>query len=399
MIAKEVQKARKGSILWASYTLLDKSLNKNALLDILKGLSSLGYETSLFALYSDTKSPADKPPTRTISVPLRSLPFLQPVMYALVLFALLPIGIIRYNPNYVILEPDVHILSAFTGLLVAKLKKSKVVLDIRSVPVETVGFRGFMQKFWFSTSVNIAKHLFNGITIITPMMRNEVCSQFQIDPKKVGVWTTGVSTSVFDAEKFQNTSERRKKIGLKGKFIVFYHGVFSPSRGLQETVEAIKITRTKYPDIVLFLLGAGIATGTLKKLTYEYGLQNNVIIHDPVEHTEVPQFIAMSDVCIIPLPFNDFWRFQCPLKLLEYLSMRKVVIATDLPAHKMVMGNEKCGIYVPSVNPAELANSIEYAYKNRDNLKEWGNSGFNIMKERYDWRIVAEDLEKYLLKI
>jgi glycosyltransferase involved in cell wall biosynthesis len=399
MVTEKSHVSKKRSLLWASYTLLDRSLNKAALIDILKGLSSLGYETSLIALYSNTKAQSEKPPTRTILVPLRSFPFLQPVMYTGVLSVLLPLKILLYNPDFVILEPDVHVMSAFTGLLVSKIKKTKFILDIRSIPVETAGFRGFMQKFWFSISVSIAKKFFNGITIITPMMRDEICNQFNIDKSSVGVWTTGVSSSIFDAKNFKNTSELRKNLGLTGKFIVFYHGVFSPSRGLQETVETIKIIRTKYPDIVFFLLGAGTATGALKSLVHEYGLEDNVIIHNPVEHTAVPEFIAMSDVCIIPLPLNNFWRFQCPLKLLEYLSMEKVVIASDLPAHRIVMGDKKCGIYVSSVVPTELAKCIEYAYKNQDQLKEWGKSGLQIIKDRYDWEKVAQDLERYLLTL
>jgi glycosyltransferase involved in cell wall biosynthesis len=321
-------------------------------------------------------------------------------MYTTLLSIFLPFSIVKFNPDFVILEPDVFILSAFPGLLVSKIRKTKVVLDIRSIPVETVGFRGFMQKFWFSVSIAIAKKLFDGITIITPLMKREVCNQFHIDPARVGVWTTGVSDNLFDPDKFASDGAKlRKQFGLANKFVVFHHGVFSPSRGLQETVEAMNILQVKYPDVVLFLLGAGQATSELKNIVREKNLQSSVFIHDPVEHNEVPKFIAMADVCIVPLPFNAFWRFQCPLKLLEYLSMEKVVIATSLPSHRLIIGEAKCGIYMSSVNITEIAKAIEYAYNNKDKLIEWGKTGKKIIQERYEWGVVAKDLEKYLLSI
>ena len=79
--------------------------------------------------------------------------------------------------------------------------------------------------------------------------------------------------------------------------------------------------------------------------------------------------------------------------------MGKVVILTDIPAHRSVVGKAKCGIYISSVNPAEIAKAIEYAYDNKENLEEWGKIGRKIIKEEYTWQKVAIDLENYLLSI
>jgi len=88
-----------------------------------------------------------------------------------------------------------------------------------------------------------------------------------------------------------------------------------------------------------------------------------------------------------------------PLKLLEYLAMKKVVIVTDILAHRLVVGTEKCGIYVSSVKPTEIAKSIMYAYRNREKLEEWGAAGRTIIDEKYSWEKVAKDLESYLLSL
>ena len=178
-----------------------------------------------------------------------------------------------------------------------------------------------------------------------------------------------------------------------------YHGVFSANRGLKETIEAMSIVKKSDCNVIFLLLGTGPSSKRLKDLVQMKKLQDNVIIQGPVEHAEVPKYIAMCDLGIVPLPDHPYWRSQSPLKLLEYLAMRKVVIVTSLPAHRSVVGNEKCGIYISSANPVEIAKSIMYAYKNREKLEEWGASGRKIVEEAYTWEKIAANLESYLLSI
>jgi glycosyltransferase involved in cell wall biosynthesis len=161
----------------------------------------------------------------------------------------------------------------------------------------------------------------------------------------------------------------------------------------------VKISKHRCSNFILFLLGTGPIVSRLKALIQKEDLQDDVIIHDPIDHSEVPKFIGMSDVCIVPLPYHPYWRFQSPLKLLEYLAMEKAVILTDIPAHRAVIGEAKCGIYISSVNPMKIAEAMEYAYFNKGNLEEWGKMGRKIVKEKYTWEKIAMDLENYLLSI
>jgi len=312
----------------------------------------------------------------------------------------MPLYVMTFRPDFVIMHPDVSTIGSIPGIFVCRFVKVKFVLDVRSTPVETVGFRGLLEKLFFTTSIVVSKRLFDGITVITPLMKKELCESYGLDSGKVGVWTSGVSRILFNPkDHIFKSVELRRELGLAKKFIVFYHGGFSPTRGLTETVEAIELLRRTHPNILLFLLGTGPIVSKLKELIQKKELQSNVIIHGPVDHAEVPNYIGMSDVCIIPLPYHPYWRFQCPLKLLEYLAMGKVTVATDIPAHRMIIGTEKCGIYASSIQPAEIARCIIYAYYNKEKLDEWGKSGQRIVDENYTWRKVAEDLENYLLSI
>ena len=95
------------------------------------------------------------------------------------------------------MDPELTVLSSIPTHLVSRFSKVKFVLDIRSTPVEVIGFRGHLKEFLFNVSVLVAKRLFKGIAVVTSSMKAEVCRKFDLDQNKVGVWTNGVPTQSF----------------------------------------------------------------------------------------------------------------------------------------------------------------------------------------------------------
>jgi glycosyltransferase involved in cell wall biosynthesis len=384
-------------IIWLECIILDLSLSKTTELEILNSLSKLNHTVELIALRSRTR--IESKSIRLTLIPLRKVSLVTPILFTLVTALLMPFRIAFSGVDVIITEPGANFLAIIPSLLFAKLKKTKIVLDVRSPPVEAYGLPGLIEKNCFSLSILFSKKFFDGMTIITPRMRDEICQKYNIDKSFVGTWSSGVSTSVFDANKYVlKKNKLKEKLNLSNKFVIIYHGYFAQDRGLKETIDAMDLLKNSYPDIVLFLLGNGLFESSLKSLAEAKKL-NNVIIHEPVEYFEVPKFIAMSDSGVIPLPDLPHWRSQCPLKLLEYLAMEKPIILSDIPAHRVIINSEKCGIYLGSIEPQEIARAIVYAYRNKENLEKWGKKGKEIVNNKYTWEKVANDLEAYLMKI
>jgi glycosyltransferase involved in cell wall biosynthesis len=387
-------------ILWWKPWLSDTALHKMADFEIAEKLSQRNYDVSLVIPTTRKKIVISKDKKfRVISAQMKFLPLISPAARCFLTALFLPLLIITKHPDYIIEEPDISILGFLPTIILCKIKRIKLVLDIRSVPVETFGFQGFMINLWFVVSISVCKNFFNGMTVITPLMKDELCCRFDLKIDRIGVWTSGVSMELFEPSISASCAVNLKNmLGLSSKFIVFYHGKFSPSRGLIETVKAMKKLKAIYPNITLFLLGSGPINDELKDLIKKEELVETVIIHDPVDQRDVPQFISMCDAAIVPLPNNQFWRYQSPLKLLEYLAMAKSTIVTDIPAHRSIIGENKCGIYFSSIIPEYIAAAIEYAYLNQMYLVEWGKTGRKIAKD-YSWDNIAADLDNYLLSI
>lgn len=389
-------RSKQTGIVWVGFLVLDLFLHKTTQLEILKHLAERGNKVCLFAMYSKNKFVIDDPNIHLISIPLRYIPVITRCLFAIILLICLPFYVAITRPRFIIVEPGLTVLIFVWKPLISSLG-GKIILDVRSVPV-ALRAHSSLTVLWFNFSVVVGRRIFDGITTITSPMKRELCKDFQIQPKFVGVWTSGVSTVLFDPEKY-NTVDLKKEFSLMDKFVVMYHGYLGIKRGILESINAIRTVKKRYPDVVFFVLGNGSGQSTMKNLVQEIGVQDNVIFHDSVAYNEVPKFIAMSDVGIIPLPDLSEWRNQSPLKLLEYLSMKKVVIVTDIPANRDVLGKSKCATYASTVDPKEIADAMVYTYNNRKMLGKWGANGRVIVEERYSWTKVAEDFEAYLLQL
>lgn len=393
---------QKKTLVWISSLVLDVYLHKTSRIEILSQLAKRGWNVYLVGTRSRNRVQFQSSGIRTVAVPSRDRPPISTAVYNLALLFFLPFYVTRIRPDFVVLEPNEHFFSFLPTRLLCRFRGVKTVLDIRSVPVtrDTQGSRGFRKMFVFDACMCIAKKSFDGITTITLSMKNDICKGFAIDRRQVGVWSSGASPTVFAPEKYiDDASKLKSTLGLSGKFVIFYHGVLSSKRGLEESIDAVSMARKENPEIVLFILGNGSTAGSLRTLVKSRMVQENVVIHDGVDYSEVPKYIAMCDVGIVPLPDLPYWRSQCPLNLLEYLAMKKPVIVSDIPANREIVGNGRFALYISSSKPEEIARALTSAYLNREELKRAGESARNVVTQKYNWKIAAESLASYLLSI
>lgn len=384
-------------ILWVSYSRileLDDHLSGVEKLQRLQHLARSGHQ--VFMTTGDFKKEYDPkcPNLRIIHIPLRFLSVVSPLLYGFFLFFFLPFYLVKIRPDFVITDPSTACFVIWKPIL-SKMLDFKMVLDIRSTPVPPT----MRANAYFNISIWIAKTMFDGMTIVTPMMRNEICQKFRINAGWTGILPNGISDEFLNYN--QDSLQRiklRREFGLSNKFVVLYHGGFRPTGGLIESVDAMGLIKRHRSDIVLFLLGKGNDTflSLLKEKIKENNVEGLVILHGPVGFSDVSGYISMSDVGLVPLPNTPVWRYQQPNKLLEYMAMKKPIIVSESPAHRFVVGNKRNAIYVLNVVPVELASAIEYACDNRDKLDEYAEIGRDIVNKRFTWKKVNGDFETYL---
>jgi glycosyltransferase involved in cell wall biosynthesis len=270
--------------------------------------------------------------------------------------------------------------------------QAKLVVDVRSIPVEVKGLQGWLMDRTFKLAVQ-SKAL-DGLSVITPGTLQMVLEQYggRRDIPTV-IWPSGVDEDLFDPT--ISGKRIRTELGLQDAFVLMYHGSLTPTRGLDTVLHALHIlqnqgdTRTK----AVFIGKETPYTAVLMAQAKELGIAERVLFLGPVAHEAIPEYVAAADAGLDPLPDHQWWNFSSPMKVYEYLRMGKPVLATDILAHRDV---SPAVLLVPERDPDALAATII----NLTTLDDPARAKLEQLALRAGacntWRMRAESLSSFL---
>jgi len=144
----------------------------------------------------------------------------------------------------------------------------------------------------------------------------------------------------------------RRALGIAaGARVVLYSGTFEPYQGLQELVQAVPRVLERVPDAVFVLVGAegSNGLGPAVRPLVERGVLR---ILDRRPREEIPRYLAMADVLVSPRSYGG----NVPLKVFDYLAAGRPIVATDIPPHRTVLGDDRAVLVAP--DPASIAGAI-----------------------------------------
>jgi len=126
----------------------------------------------------------------------------------------------------------------------------------------------------------------------------------------------------------------RSELGLSDKSIMLYVGKFSAVECTMDLVRMIEKIVELVPDAVLVMIGDGPERPEIESYIRRRKLGDRVIIAGWVPHEDVPNWISIADVCLLPrredMPSARFYSPHSVRKVGEYLSLGKTVVATPV---------------------------------------------------------------------
>ena len=237
-----------------------------------------------------------------------------------------------------------------------KKSKSKIILDLRTVPVDIDrSLKCIINVFRFKMALFFAQYCCDGITCVTSFLKQQVQTDLDISSDRVHVLSTAADFNVFDPAR---ASSIRKKLGLSNKLVLLYHGTLSPNRGIQNVIAAVALSISKITNLTFLVVGIGKAENELKEMVDKLKIDKHVIFTGKVPFTSIPDYIKSADLGIIPLPDIDWWNLNSPIKLKEYLAMQLPFLATDIQSHRETV--ELCGggILISDNHPKTISNVL-----------------------------------------
>lgn len=274
-------------------------------------------------------------------------------------------------------------------------RRPKILLDVRSHPVEASRLRLLAQRARFAATLRAYRRRIDAITAVTEGLRDHTAQRAGVRPESIRVWSNGCAWCDQPTGSLPWPPELDG--ALRDRFVVIYQGSMTRGRGIFESVEAIGMAMGQAPELRLIFLGGGRSVPELKTLVRAMGLQEQVLFIDPVSHDRVPEFLAAADVGLVPLPQTPDMEINFPVKLPEYLCQGLPVILTDITPHRIVPAAAEFAFWAGSGRPEEIAAAMVDAYDRRSEIPELGESAGRWARANVGWasqfRIFEEVVE------
>ena len=174
-----------------------------------------------------------------------------------------------------------------------------------------------------------------------------------------------------------------KETPLPKNLNFLFIGRFLSSKGLREFVEAAKIIKLTNPQIEFSVAGwtEDSEDSISKEELFEWVEEK--IINDLGYLDDVRPAIANASVFVLPS-----YREGTPRSVLEAMAMGRPVITSDAPGCRETVTNKFNGFLVPVGSTKEIVKAINFYINNPDSVKEMGSHSLELVKEKYDVKII-----------
>jgi glycosyltransferase involved in cell wall biosynthesis len=140
---------------------------------------------------------------------------------------------------------------------------------------------------------------------------------------------------------------------------IVYTGQLMEWKGVYTLAEAMK--NLPAPYVCLFLGGVPLQQEKLQEFIQTQHLENcKVLGHFP--YTRIPEFLASADLLVLPNTGKETisTTYTSPLKLFEYLSAQKPIVASAIPSLQEILEHGRNAWLVHPDDPQALAEGIRH---------------------------------------
>jgi len=225
-------------------------------------------------------------------------------------------------------------------LLIKQLTRDKIpiIFDIQDhYPSSATGYltnvMSFRGKILTTGFELIVKYIIKRSNVVTvPGFALKLYAK-KLGAKRIEIVPNGIGDHFL---KLHNGSIIRKKLDLDKNYIVIgYVGSVEFWLNMEPLIKVVGTAIRKGLPIKLLIVGKHLQTNYSKKVEEwirKYHAKNAVIWLNFVPYEEVPLYIAAMNIAVIPFnPHHPTAYYAAPNKMWEYLSQKKLVLATPIP--------------------------------------------------------------------
>ena len=237
------------------------------------------------------------------------------------------------------------------------------------------------------------------VVTITGAMRDRLISA-GLAPERILVAHDAVDEHLFTGPGNQRLAKEQLHLPMTGKNIC-YVGRFQTlgqEKGLPEIIRAAALLLPRHPDSYFTLVGGPTeAISIYQGLIAEMNLPQGRFIFPgfrPIH--EVKTYLDAADILLMPMPHTHHYAYNAsPLKLFQYMTAGRVIVASDLPAVREVVGDEEAALLPSPGDPTALAAAIDRALTDDVLAARLATRALELSRQ-FTWRARAQAIIDFL---
>jgi len=185
----------------------------------------------------------------------------------------------------------------------------------------------------------------------------------------------GIEIEIFN----KKSNKTRNKLGIpKNDKMIMFHGDISFDDGIDILLDAVKDL-----DVWCVIVGDGPPeyVNYLKTLA-----SKKTIFTGWVNYSEIPDYLASSDVYVAPFRSSNYTNTTHPLKQMEAMAAGKPVICSKIKAFSEAVTDRKDIILVEPGNSQILKETIRSVLKDKKMQDLLSKNAIKTAKEKFSWQ-------------
>jgi glycosyltransferase involved in cell wall biosynthesis len=257
----------------------------------------------------------------------------------------------------IIVATSPQFFTAVSGCALGIFKQKKWVMEVRDIWPESIKAVDAVKSAWVIAFLEkIELFLYKSaykIVVVTDSFKENLV-QRGVSKEKVFVIKNGVDLAIYKPS--PKNIELTKTLGIQGKFVIGYIGTHGLAHSLDFIVKSIsKLNDQSYHFL---FIGEGAEKKNVKNLAEELALANITFI-DPVKKSEIPKYLTIVDVALVPLKKSTTFESVIPSKVFEAVAMNVPILLGVDGETRRIIESYYSGLYFEPENEIDFIEKMK----------------------------------------
>lgn len=274
------------------------------------------------------------------------------------------------------------------GMFAKRKMKAKLIVDVRDLWPESLIGIGFFNKKWilkFAYKLEYKIYHAADNIIINSEGFYSYISSTGISPNRISFMPNSLT------EKELTTVPKRKN---SDQLTVIYTGNIGLAQDIKKLILIAEYLK-EYKNISFKIIGYGYQKRELGESIEAKQLPNMQLI-EPKNREDTLAEIVNADIAYVSLVEKDVFKKVLPGKVMDYMSMRKPIVADVAGYAKEVIEEAQCGFVTEDRTVAELSDYIIKLAQDKQLRNRLGENGYQYAFRTLRWKTNIETLLKIL---